>query len=192
MTRLVDILGAAILLLIVLPILLLIAILIVLDSPGPILFRQERIGRDMKPFLILKLRTMHGASDAFEFKPQRITNVGEWLRRWKLDELPQLMNVLRGEMSFVGPRPEIRKYVEMFRGSYQRLLVRRPGLTDPATLAYRQEAEILANEPDPEQVYVSRILPEKLRLSEQYAMSRTFRSDIHVLLRTLAAVLIQR
>jgi lipopolysaccharide/colanic/teichoic acid biosynthesis glycosyltransferase len=110
------------------------------------------------------------------------------LRRWKLDELPQLWNVFRGDMSFVGPRPEIRKYVEMFPAEYARLLQRRPGLTDPATLAYRYEAELLADEPDPEKLYVEQILPHKLRLSTEYAERRGPQSDVVIVLRTVAAL----
>jgi lipopolysaccharide/colanic/teichoic acid biosynthesis glycosyltransferase len=189
MTRVLDIAGAALLLILLSPLLLVAAVCILIDSPGPVFFRQERIGRGMKPFMILKLRTMHGSTSEFEFKPLRITRTGTWLRKWKLDELPQLWNVLRGEMSFVGPRPEIRKYVEMFRDEYAQLLLRRPGLTDPATLAYRNEAAILQVEPDPERAYRERILPDKLRLSTQYAQSRTLRSDVLVVGRTIAAVL---
>jgi lipopolysaccharide/colanic/teichoic acid biosynthesis glycosyltransferase len=189
MTRLLDILCAAVLLLLTAPFLVLAAMLILVDSPGPVLFRQERIGRGMQPFTIFKLRTMAGVGlNEFEFKPQRITPLGRWLRRWKLDELPQLWNVFRGDMSFVGPRPEIRKYVEMFPAEYARLLQRRPGLTDPATLAYRYEAELLADEPDPEKLYVEQILPHKLRLSTEYAERRGPQSDLVIVLRTVAAL----
>jgi lipopolysaccharide/colanic/teichoic acid biosynthesis glycosyltransferase len=191
MSRLLDIIGATILLLFLSPFLILLAIWVVLDSPGAVLFRQERIGRGMRPFQIYKFRTMHSAEDGaiFQFKPRGVTRAGKQLRRAKLDELPQLLNVLRGEMSFVGPRPEIRKYVEMFRPEYEQLLTRRPGLTDPATLAYRHEAALLAADPDPENLYVTKILPDKLRLSRAYAQLRSATSDVMIVLRTIVALL---
>jgi lipopolysaccharide/colanic/teichoic acid biosynthesis glycosyltransferase len=144
----------------------------------------------MCPFSIYKFRTMAVTEDPniFEFAPRRITRVGKILRRWKLDEMPQLLNILRGEMSFVGPRPEIRKYVEMFRTEYEDLLTRRPGLTDPATLAYRNEARMLALESAPEWAYTEKILPDKLRLSAAYAAHRTLISDVGLILRTVRAI----
>jgi lipopolysaccharide/colanic/teichoic acid biosynthesis glycosyltransferase len=185
-----EVVVALLLLVLFSPVLAAAAILIAIDSPGPVLFRQERVGRAMRPFHILKLRTMTDASGepAFEPGPGRVTRAGKWLRRWKLDELPQLWNIVRGEMSFVGPRPELTRYVEIFRRDYDVLLRRRPGLTDPAAIAYRHEAELLANEPDPEAAYVARILPDKLRLSMAYAERRSPVSDLAVLLRTVGAL----
>jgi lipopolysaccharide/colanic/teichoic acid biosynthesis glycosyltransferase len=190
MSRPLEIAFAVLLLLLLAPVLAVAAILIAIDSPGPVLFRQERVGRSMRPFHILKLRTMAAAQGGAEFEPTpgRITPPGRWLRHWKLDELPQLWNIVRGEMSFVGPRPELTRYVEKFRSDYEVLLRRRPGLTDPATIAYRHEAELLANEPDPEAAYVARILPDKLRLSMAYAERRSPVSDLAVLLRTFGAL----
>jgi len=185
-----EVVVALLLLVLFSPVLAAAAILIAIDSPGPVLFRQERVGRSMRPFRILKLRTMTEApgEPAFDPGPGRVTRAGKWLRRWKLDELPQLWNIVRGEMSFVGPRPELTKFVEMFRSDYEVLLMRRPGLTDPAAIAYRHEAELLANEPDPEAAYVARILPDKLRLSMAYAERRSLVSDLAVLLRTVGAL----
>jgi len=185
-----EVVVALLLLVLFSPVLAAAAILIAIDSPGPVLFRQERVGRSMRPFQILKLRTMAAAPEGTEFEPRpgRITQPGKRLRRWKLDELPQLWNIVRGEMSFVGPRPELKKYVETFRSDYEVLLRRRPGLTDPAAIAYRHEAEVLANEPDPEAAYVARILPDKLRLSMAYAERRSLVSDLAVLLRTVGAL----
>jgi len=185
-----EVVVALMLLVLFSPVLAAAAILIAIDSPGPVLFRQERVGRSMRPFHILKLRTMTEApgEPAFEPGPGRVTRAGKWLRRWKLDELPQLWNIVRGEMSFVGPRPELTRYVEMFRSDYEVLLRRRPGLTDPAAIAYRHEEELLANEPDPEAAYVARILPDKLRLSMVYAERRSLVSDLAVLLRTVGAL----
>jgi lipopolysaccharide/colanic/teichoic acid biosynthesis glycosyltransferase len=190
MSRSVDVVGAVLLLLLFSPVLVAAAILIAIDSRGPVLFRQERVGKSMRPFHILKLRTMAASPGGagFEFKPRAITRAGKWLRRWKLDELPQLWNVVRGEMSLVGSRPELKKYVEMFRSEYEMLLRRRPGLTDPAAIAYQHEAELLANEPDPEAAYVARILPDKLRLSMAYAERRSLASDLAVLLQTVGAL----
>jgi lipopolysaccharide/colanic/teichoic acid biosynthesis glycosyltransferase len=189
-TRLLDIVGAALLLLLFSPVLLVAGILVAWDSPGGVLFGQERIGQGMRPFRIHKLRTMSAAPGVpdFDLTSTRITRVGRWLRRWKLDELPQLWNVLVGEMSFVGPRPELRRYVELFRSDYEELLRRRPGLTDPASIAYRHEAEMLARDPDPEAAYVGRILPDKLRLSREYAGSRTLLTDLGVVLRTVGSL----
>jgi lipopolysaccharide/colanic/teichoic acid biosynthesis glycosyltransferase len=193
LSRLLDITGAVLLLTLVAPFVLLAAILILLDSRGPVLFRQERVGWRMRPFRILKLRTMtataapDGAPE-FEFAHLRVTRVGRWLRHWKVDELPQLWNILVGEMSFVGPRPEVPTFVEQFREEYEVLLLRRPGLTDPAAIAYRHEAEQLAREQDPEAAYVTKILPNKLRLSREYATRRTLRSDLVVLAMTLWAL----
>jgi lipopolysaccharide/colanic/teichoic acid biosynthesis glycosyltransferase len=185
-----EVVVALLLLVLFSPVLAAAAILIAIDSPGPVLFRQERVGRSMRPFHILKLRTMTEApgEPAFDPGPGRVTRAGKWLRRWKLDELPQLWNIVRGEMSFVGPRPELKKYVEMFQRDYEVLLRRRPGLTDPAAIAYRHEGELLANEPDPETAYVARILPDKLRLSMAYAERRSLVSDLAVLLRTVGAL----
>ena len=190
MNRPLEVVVALMLLVLFSPVLAAAAILIAIDSPGPVLFRQERVGRSMRPFHILKLRTMTEApgEPAFEPGPGRVTRAGKWLRRWKLDELPQLWNIVRGEMSFVGPRPELTRYVEMFRSDYEVLLRRRPGLTDPAAIAYRHEEELLANEPDPEAAYVARILPDKLRLSMVYAERRSLVSDLAVLLRTVGAL----
>jgi lipopolysaccharide/colanic/teichoic acid biosynthesis glycosyltransferase len=189
-TRLLDIALAVVLLLLFAPVIAVAARLVAVDSPGPVFFRQERVGRTMAPFRILKLRTMAATTGAPEFEvgSSRITRVGRWLRRWKLDELPQLWNVLRGEMSFVGPRPELRRYVEMFRSEYEVLLRRPPGLTDPAAIAYRHEGELLAAEPDPEAAYVGRILPDKLRLSREYADRRSLVTDVALLVRTVEAL----
>ncbi len=192
MTRLLDIVGSAVLLVALSPLLLLATLAIRLDSPGPALFRQERIGWEMRPFRILKLRTMTIVAEGeagFDLVPARVTRLGGWLRRWKLDEIPQLWNVLRGEMSLVGPRPEIRRYVEMFPAEFEVLLRRRPGMADPASIAYRHESRLLASESDPEAAYVGRILPDKIRLSREYAERRTLVADLAVLARAVRATL---
>jgi lipopolysaccharide/colanic/teichoic acid biosynthesis glycosyltransferase len=156
-----------------------VALLIVLEDGGPVFFRQERVGRGGRLFRIWKFRTMAG---------DQVTNVGAWLRRAKLDELPQLLNVLRGEMSLVGPRPELARYVALYDEAQRRVLDALPGITDPASLRFVAEGELLAAAEDPEAAYVATVLPEKLRLSLDYASRATVRSDLGVVLRTLAAV----
>ena len=191
--RLFDIIvSLAALLLLALP-MLAVAAWIKLDSPGPVFFRQQRVGRHGVPFAIHKFRSMrHGAGglaltvggDA------RITRAGRWLRRTRLDELPQLLDVLAGDMSLVGPRPEVPRYVALYPpGLRERVLAVRPGLTDPASLAYIDEAALLAAAADPEREYVERILPAKLQAAAAYAERATLASDIAVLARTARALL---
>jgi lipopolysaccharide/colanic/teichoic acid biosynthesis glycosyltransferase len=188
-----DLLFASLGLVVISPVFILAAIAIKLDSAGPVLFLQERIGRNFRPFSIYKFRTMvvgadrRGGQITVGSDP-RVTRVGRWLRRTKIDELPQLFNVLLGEMSLVGPRPEVPKYVEMYHDEYAVVLSVRPGLTDPASVKYRDEAGILAASPDPEREYVSRILPDKIALAREYVARATFSSDLAVLLRTLLRI----
>ena len=188
-----DLAGAGLLLLAVGPLMALIALAIRLDSRGPVFFRQTRVGRGGKPFDILKFRTMRptrspgplitGAGDP------RVTRVGRVLRRWKVDELPQLVNVLRGEMSFVGPRPEVPRYVNMFAEQYRELLAVRPGITDIASMAFRDEETLLGRSSNPEDLYVREILPRKLALSHAYVRRRSFGLDLRLIARTVAAIL---
>lgn len=169
------------------------ALAIKLDSPGPVLFVQQRVGRNFRPFGIYKLRTMvadapmRGGQITFGADP-RITRVGRWLRKTKLDELPQLANVLLGHMSLVGPRPEVPRYVEMFREDYTCVLSVRPGLTDAASVKYRDEAGQLASSPDPEREYSERILPDKIALARQYIAGATFAGDLGILVKTLLRI----
>jgi lipopolysaccharide/colanic/teichoic acid biosynthesis glycosyltransferase len=195
MKRLFDLTVSAAGLLILSPVLLLVALLIKLDSQGPVFFRQERIGRNFRPFSIYKFRTMvvdapqRGAAITAGGDP-RITRFGRLLRKSKIDELPQLINVLRGEMSLVGPRPEVPKYVELFRQEYDDILRVRPGITDLASLKYRDEAAVLAAAQNPEQEYVARILPEKIQLAKQYIRNASFLFDLKLILRTLLKVVV--
>ncbi len=185
-----DIVVAFVGLLFLLPLLLLVALLIKIDSRGPVFFRQERIGRDFRPFLIYKFRTMvqdasrKGGSITFGLDP-RITRVGRLLRKTKIDELPQLINVLRGEMSFVGPRPEVWQYVELFRQDYEEILKVLPGITDLASLRYRHEAEILGRSENPEEEYVRRVLPEKIRLAKEYVRRSSLLFDVTIIFKTI-------
>jgi len=191
--RLFDIVvSLAALLLLALP-MLAVAAWIRLDSPGPVFFRQQRVGRHGVPFAIHKFRTMrHGAGGLALTvgDDARITRAGRWLRRTRLDELPQLLDVLAGDMSLVGPRPEVPRYVALYPpGLRDRALAVRPGLTDPASLAYIDEAALLAAAADPEREYVERILPAKLQAAAAYAERATLASDIAVLARTARALL---
>ncbi len=191
--RAIDILASLCGLLLLSPLLVAVGILIRSQGGGPALFLQERMGRGLRPFTIYKFRTMVPDADRMGGYvtvegDQRITPLGRWLRHHKVDELPQLLNVLKGDMSLVGPRPEMRSYVELFRDEYEILLRDRPGITDPAALRFSQEEQLLAAFPEPEEEYVGRVLPEKLRLSLQYAGSRTIRSDLRVVIETVFKV----
>lgn len=190
--RLFDVLAAGIGLLLLAPLLLVVAVWVKLDSPGPMLFRQERVGRFGRPFFIHKFRTMRvepGPLITIGQDP-RITRSGAWLRRSKLDELPQLWDVLRGAMSLVGPRPEVPRYVALYPPALRdQVLAVRPGITDPAALAFSDEAKLLAAAGDPERAYVEEVLPQKLQLSAQYAARATLASDLRLVLQTLARLL---
>ena len=188
----IDIVVAGIMLVACLPLLVMCAVLIKLDSRGPILFRQARMGRDAKVFNLLKLRTMRAGEDgpAITLGPDpRITLVGGWLRRWKLDELPQLWNVVRGEMSLVGPRPVIPELAREFAPGYRDLLRVRPGLTDPATIQYCREVEILSRVNDPLSYFKTVVTPEKLRISRDYLLCATILSDFRIMIETAQALL---
>ena len=192
-----DIVTAFTTLVLLIPLMLIVAMLIKFDSEGPIFFRQQRIGRGFRPFWIYKFRTMRKApiADGAEVtigNDPRITRVGRFLRKTKIDELPQLINILRGEMSFVGPRPEVPRYVRLFEREYQEILTVRPGLTDLASLKYRDEAALLAKAEDPEQEYTMRVLPDKINLSKDYIRHSSFLFDLGLILRTILAVLVFR
>ena len=192
--RLFDLLLAALGLLLLAPLLLLVALWIKLDSRGPVLFRQERVGRFGRPFLIHKFRTMRVEAPALG--PQitvgadaRITRAGRWLRASKLDELPQLWDVLRGAMSLVGPRPEVPRYVALYPAELRELVLSvRPGITDPASLRFRHESELLARAADPEREYVEVVLPAKLRLAADYVRQAGLLADLRLILATLGAL----
>ena len=193
MKRLVDCVVAALGLVLLAPVLALVALLIKLDSRGPVLFRQTRVGRHFRPFLIYKFRTM--CRDAEARGPQvtsagdrRVTRVGHWLRLTKVDELPQLFNVLIGDMSLVGPRPEVPRYVELFRDDFAAILAVRPGVTDLASLKYRHEALLLARAGGSEAAYLKDILPEKIRLARFYVKQASPAYDLMVLARTLVSL----
>lgn len=187
--RALDLALAAAGLVVAAPLLLGTAALILLFDGGPVLFRQERVGRGFRPFRIYKFRTMRaggggpaltrGSSDP------RVTRLGRLLRDTKIDELPQLLNVLRGEMSLVGPRPEVPRFVELFRADYEEILTVRPGITDFAAIRFRDEAAVLDGFADPEQGYVASLLPEKLRMYREYIRSVGLSTDLKILLATV-------
>jgi lipopolysaccharide/colanic/teichoic acid biosynthesis glycosyltransferase len=163
------------------------------SSPGPVFFRQVRVGRYGKPFRIYKYRTMvvdaeRAGGQITPNNDNRITPLGHKLRKTKLDELPQLFNVLRGEMSLVGPRPEVPRYVEMYTPEQRRVLDLPPGITDPASIRYKDEGEVLAASQNPEETYVQEIMPEKIRLNLEYAERATILTDIGIIFRTLASI----
>lgn len=195
--RLFDLVGASLALLLLSPLLLLVALAIRLDSPGPVFFRQERVGRGGVPFRIHKFRTMR--ADAPALGPQvtvgqdaRITRVGHWLRSRRIDELPQFIDVLLGRMSLVGPRPEVPRFVALYPPELRaRVLAVRPGITDPASLAFIDEARLLAAAADPEREYVQVILPAKLQHAAEYAERASLATDLGVLWRTLRLLLRQ-
>lgn len=175
------------------PLFIIAAILIKLDGSGPILFKQERIGKDFKTFRIFKFRTMEDNAEKngpkiTSAKDNRITKIGKYLRKYKLDELPQLFNVLRGEMSFVGPRPEVKEYVNIFESDYKRLLRIRPGITDPASIKYSNEEKILAVADNWEEEYRKNILPEKIKLSLHYVENHNLITDLKLILRTISKI----
>ena len=194
--RLFDVLGAAAGLLLLSPLLVLIAVAIKLDTPGPVFYRQERVGRRGVPFRIFKFRTMvavqpGGAAQITVAGDARITRTGTWLRRSKLDELPQLIDVLRGTMSLVGPRPEVPRYVAHYPPAWrERVLSVRPGITDFASVHYRAEGELLAQADDPEREYLDVILPSKLRYALHYVDNLGVADDLRVLGLTLRTVFI--
>jgi lipopolysaccharide/colanic/teichoic acid biosynthesis glycosyltransferase len=171
------------------PLMALIALAIKLDSPGPVFFRQERVGRHGRPFRIHKFRTMaHAVAGSLLTvgDDARVTRVGRWLRTRRLDELPQLIDVLKGDMSMVGPRPEVPKYVALYAPEVrEKVLSVRPGITDPASLAYRNEGEQLARATDPEREYVEVIMPAKLSHAIAYAEGASWRTDLCLIARSL-------
>lgn len=192
--RLFDWLASTCGLLLLAPVLLLLAVWIKLDSPGPVFFRQERVGRGGKMFRIHKFRTM--VTDAERRGLQvtvgadaRVTRVGQWLRKYKLDELPQLLDVWLGHMSLVGPRPEVPRYVACYPADVRDVVLSvRPGITDRASIEFKDENEILGRAVDPHLAYVNEVLPIKLRFYVDYVAQRSFWSDVGIIVATIRAL----
>lgn len=195
--RFFDIVLSSIGIVLCIPIFIIIAVAIKIEDGGPVFFRQTRIGYRGKPFTILKFRTMvpgaenQGPAITVGADP-RITRVGSWLRKIKLDELPQLINVLRGQMSLVGPRPEVPEYVRLYSPDQRRVLDLVPGITDPASLKYRNESELLAQASNPTEEYVNRIMPDKIRINLEYAARATVWSDLRIVVTTVLSSLFIR
>ena len=195
MKRLIDIVAAAAALLLLSPVFITVAALVIAASGFPIFFKQRRIGKDFHAFWLWKFRTMRtdSAGTAITVSGDfRVTRIGRILRAMKLDEIPQFWNVLRGDMSLVGPRPELPEYVNLFRNRYRSVLTVRPGITDLASIRFRNEEDVLAKSAEPLREYVEKILPAKLDVAEEYVRTHTILGDVSILLRTATAVLRQR
>lgn len=194
MIRLLDILFSAIGLVLLSPLFVLFYILVWMESKGGGFFVQERIGKDGKPFGLYKFRSMKAEAEAegqitVGAHDTRITRIGYFLRKYKLDELPQLWNVLKGDMSIVGPRPEVRRYVDLYTDEQRKVLTVRPGITDHASIRYINENEILCRADDPERVYIEQIMPDKIKLNMVYIEHHTLREYLRVILLTLKSLL---
>ena len=193
--RAIDLLLSAIILLLMSPVMAIAALSILFESGRPVLFSQVRVGRQFRKFRILKFRTMavqnHGPAVTVAGDP-RITKVGAVLRKTKLDELPQFWNVIRGDMSIVGPRPEVPEYVELFRQRYQQVLTVRPGITDIASIYYRDEEKVLSQRSDPLVEYRERVLPAKLDLAERYIRERSAWGDLRIIGQTALVAFLPR
>jgi lipopolysaccharide/colanic/teichoic acid biosynthesis glycosyltransferase len=191
--RLFDILFSAIGLIILSPLFVIIWLLIWMESKGPGLFVQERIGLNGKPFGLYKFRSMRTDSESESLitigdNDHRITRIGHFIRKYKLDELPQLLNVLKGDMSLVGPRPEVRKYVELYTAEQRKVLNVKPGITDYASIEYVNENELLGNADDPDRVYVEQVMPKKLELNMRYIQDRSLCQYFKIIFLTIKSI----
>jgi lipopolysaccharide/colanic/teichoic acid biosynthesis glycosyltransferase len=180
-------------LLITVPILFLITILIKISSSGPVFYKQVRVGKNNKDFKIFKFRTMHLNADKKGLltvggRDPRVTSIGYYLRKFKLDELPQLINVFKGDMSFVGPRPEVRQFVNLYSEIQKKVLNVKPGITDLASIEFRNENEILSKEEDPNQYYIDNIMPKKLEINLKYINQRNLLKDFVVIIKTIKVI----
>jgi lipopolysaccharide/colanic/teichoic acid biosynthesis glycosyltransferase len=190
--RIFDFMSSFFFLLFFFPFFLLLSILIKIDSKGPIFFTQIRVGKNNKDFLLLKFRTMKVAQENLSLitvgNDNRITNIGNFLRKYKLDELPQLINILKGEMSVVGPRPEVRKYVDMYSSSQLEVLSVKPGLTDPSSIKFSNESELLGTAANPEKYYTETLMPLKIEISLNYVRTQTFIGDLKIIFQTFSKI----
>lgn len=191
--RLFDILMSGLGLIVLSPLFVMLAVWIKADSPGPVFYRQARVGFHNKDFRIFKFRSMRVGSDKGSLvtiggRDPRITRSGYYLRKFKLDELPQLINVFIGDMSLVGPRPEVRHYVDFWTPEQMHALDVRPGITDPASIMFRNESELLADAEDPEKYYIEVIMQEKLKLYLEYVENHSFLKDLGLIFRTFYAI----
>ena len=194
MIRFCDIVLSCLGLLLLSPLFVVVAVWIVIDNPGPIFYRQMRVGKDGKDFGLLKFRSMRIGADKESLitigeHDSRITRAGYYIRKYKLDELPQLWNVLVGDMSLVGPRPEVRKYVDMYTDEQRQVLTVRPGITDYASIEYIDENRILAQAEDPDRTYIEEILPAKIALNMRYIKHQTLGEYMKIIFLTLAKII---
>ncbi len=192
--RIFDIMFSLIGIFMLLPFFLIISIFILLDSRGGIIYRQTRVGENNKDFKLIKFRTMKTDSDKKGLltvgnNDSRITRVGAWLRNYKIDEFPQLFNVLIGDMSLVGPRPEVRKYVELYSPEQLKVLSVKPGMTDNASIEYADENELLSAQEEPEIFYIKEVMPAKLKINLQYIANQSLAEDFKIILKTFFRIL---
>lgn len=185
-----DVCAAAVGLLLLSPLLLTVAVWVKLDSHGPVFYRQVRVGKGGRDFRLWKFRSMRPDSDKLGLltvggRDPRITRSGYFIRKYKIDELPQLFNVISGDMSLVGPRPEVRRYVDLYSAEQRQVLNARPGITDYASIEYRNENELLAASADPEFTYINEVMPAKLKLNMKYIREQGLGTDLKIILRTL-------
>jgi len=192
--RLFDLMITLPMLLLVSPFFLIIALLIKIGSNGPVFYKQTRVGLNNNDFKIFKFRTMHINADKAGLltvggRDPRVTPIGFFLRKYKLDELPQLLNVLFGSMSLVGPRPEVRKYVDLYNAEQQKVLTVKPGITDYASIEYSEENDLLAKSSDPEKTYIEEIMPAKLLLNQKYIAEKSIITDIKIIWMTATKII---
>lgn len=195
--RIFDIFFSLVILSILLPLFILISIAIVIDDGLPVFYLQERIGKNFQPFKLFKFRTMYKDSDkkgllTISSRDSRITRIGFYLRKYKLDELPQFINVLKGDMSIVGPRPEVKKYVDLYNDEQKKVLSVKPGITDEASLKYIDENDILAKSENPEKTYIEKIMPEKLKINLEYIENQNLLYDVKIIIRTFLKILFRQ
>lgn len=193
MKRIIDIIASTIGIILLLPLFIIIYLIIVLESRGGGFYKQVRVGKNDKDFGLLKFRTMRSGSDKKGLltvggRDPRITRTGYYLRKYKLDELPQLFNVLIGEMSLVGPRPEVRKYVDLYNEKQKKVLQIKPGITDYASIEFSNENDILGRAENPEKIYIEEIMPKKLELNLKYISEQSMLTDLKIILRTIIKI----
>jgi lipopolysaccharide/colanic/teichoic acid biosynthesis glycosyltransferase len=191
--RIVDLLFSTVGIIVLFPIVGLVAILVKTDSMGPVFYRQKRVGKNGQLFDLFKFRTMHVDADRLASitigsRDPRITRVGYILRKYKLDELPQLFNVWRGDMSLVGPRPELKKFVDLYNSEQRKVISIKPGITDLASIRFRNESALLEGKPDPIQFYIEKIMPLKLQLNLEYIQTQSFMLDIKIIFLTIFSI----
>jgi lipopolysaccharide/colanic/teichoic acid biosynthesis glycosyltransferase len=194
MKRTFDIIASSLGLIILSPLFIILAILIKLDSEGPVFFKQIRVGLKNKDFSLYKFRSMYVKTDESGFltigdRDPRITPIGYYIRKYKLDEFPQLLNVLKGDMSIVGPRPQVRKFVNLYTAEQMRVLDIRPGITDLASIRYRNESQLLKNFKDPEKYYTEVVMQDKLRINLQYLDNHNLLNDIALIFLTFKTII---